>query len=143
MLIAGMSLLILAGLFIGYPYLTALDQGVMTLVQEHRSPMLDEVAVVFTLIGEFCNMLLFSALLTGLLLITRQWRQAIFAGSHPALHRAGEYSNQTLLRPYAPGSAERSADQLQHAQRSCLRGHSRYSCPLRFWQVADNHRECA
>ena len=53
----------------------------MTLVQEHRSPMLDEVAVTFTLIGEFRNMLMFSALLTVLLLLTRQWRQAIFAGS--------------------------------------------------------------
>ncbi|MHC8385281.1 bifunctional DedA family/phosphatase PAP2 family protein [Pseudomonas sp. LB3P14] len=80
-LITGMSFLILGGLFIGYPHLTALDQGVMTLVQEHRSPLLDEVAVTFTLIGEFRNMLLFSALLTGLLLLTRQWRQAIFAGS--------------------------------------------------------------
>jgi undecaprenyl-diphosphatase len=79
-LITGMSFLILVGLFIGYPHLTALDQGVMTLVQEHRSQMLDEVAVTFTLIGEFRNMLVFSALLTGLLLLTRQWRQAIFAG---------------------------------------------------------------
>ncbi|WP_460151899.1 bifunctional DedA family/phosphatase PAP2 family protein [Pseudomonas sp. S2_B07] len=81
MLIAGMSFLILLGLFIGYPHLTALDQGVMTLVQEHRSPMLDEVAVLFTLIGEFRNMLVFSGLLVALLLIARQWRQAIFAGS--------------------------------------------------------------
>ncbi|MHC8341211.1 bifunctional DedA family/phosphatase PAP2 family protein [Pseudomonas sp. HLT2-19-2] len=81
MFIAGMSFLILAGLFIGYPHLTALDQGVMTLVQEHRSPLLDEVAVTFTLIGEFRNMLIFSALLTALLLLTRQWRQAVFAGS--------------------------------------------------------------
>jgi undecaprenyl-diphosphatase len=78
--IASLGLLILAGLFIGYPHLTALDQGVMALVQEHRSPVLDEVAVTFTLIGEFRNMLLFSALLTGLLLLTRQWRQAVFAG---------------------------------------------------------------
>jgi membrane-associated phospholipid phosphatase len=77
--IAGMSLLILAGLFIGYPHLSALDQGVMTLVQEHRSPALDEVAVVFTLIGEFHYMLMFSGLLVALLLITRQWRHAIFA----------------------------------------------------------------
>ena len=81
LLIAGMSVLILAGLFIGYPYLNALDQGVMTLVQEHRSATLDEVAVTFTLIGEFRNMLIFSILLTGLLLLTRQWRQAVFAGS--------------------------------------------------------------
>lgn len=79
--ICSMSLAILIGLFISYPYLTALDQGVMTLVQEHRQPMLDELAVAFTLIGEFRNMLLFSALLTGLLLVCRQWRQAIFAGS--------------------------------------------------------------
>ncbi|MGY2441104.1 bifunctional DedA family/phosphatase PAP2 family protein [Pseudomonas sp. SDO52101_S400] len=78
--ISSMSLLILIGLFVGYPYLTALDQGVMTLVQEHRSAALDEVAVVFTLIGEFRNMLGFSILLTGLLLLCRQWRQAIFAG---------------------------------------------------------------
>ncbi|MDR9752978.1 bifunctional DedA family/phosphatase PAP2 family protein [Pseudomonas sp. SZMC_28357] len=78
--IAGLGLLILIGLFIGYPYLTALDQGVMTLVQEHRSGWLDEVAVTFTLIGEFRNMLLFSGLLTVLLLLARQWRQAIFVG---------------------------------------------------------------
>jgi undecaprenyl-diphosphatase len=78
--ISSMSLAILIGLFIGYPYLTALDQGVMTLVQEHRQPVLDELAVVFTLIGEFRNMLMFSIVLTGLLLLCRQWRQAIFAG---------------------------------------------------------------
>jgi membrane protein DedA with SNARE-associated domain len=81
LVIAGMSFLILVGLFIGYPHLTALDQGVMTLIQEHRGPTLDEVAVTFTLIGEFHNMLLFSILLTALLLLTRQWRQALFAGS--------------------------------------------------------------
>ncbi|MED7669346.1 phosphatase PAP2 family protein [Pseudomonas moraviensis subsp. stanleyae] len=78
--IGSMSLLILIGLFIGYPYLTALDNGVMTLVQEHRQPVLDEIAVTLTLIGEFRNMLLFSALLVVLLLLCKQWRQAIFAG---------------------------------------------------------------
>jgi undecaprenyl-diphosphatase len=77
--ISSMSLLILIGLFIGYPYLTALDQGVMTLVQEHRQPVLDEVAVTLTLIGEFRNMLMFSALLVALLLLCRQWRHALFA----------------------------------------------------------------
>jgi undecaprenyl-diphosphatase len=74
-----MSLLILIGLFIGYPYLHALDQGVMTLVQEHRSRCSMNCGD-FTLIGEFRNMLMFSALLTGLLLLCRQWRPAIFAG---------------------------------------------------------------
>ncbi|MDM8192942.1 phosphatase PAP2 family protein [Pseudomonas koreensis] len=79
--IGSMSLLILIGLFIGYPYLTALDNGVMTLVQEHRQPALDEIAVTLTLIGEFRNMLLFSALLVVLLLLCKQWRQAMFAGA--------------------------------------------------------------
>lgn len=79
--IGGMSLLILIGLFIGYPYLAALDNGVMTLVQEHRQPALDEIAVTLTLIGEFRNMLLFSALLVVLLLLCKQWRQAMFAGA--------------------------------------------------------------
>ena len=45
-----MSLLIL-GFVDWVPYLTALDQGVMTLVQEHRQPMLDEIAGDFSLIG--------------------------------------------------------------------------------------------
>lgn len=79
-LIAGIGLVILIGLFIGFRYLTAFDQGLMALVQEHRSPTLDEIAVTFTLIGEFRNMLIFSTLVTGLLLLARQWRQAIFAG---------------------------------------------------------------
>jgi len=78
--ISSMSLLILIGMFIGYPYLTALDQGVMTLVQEHRQPALDEIAVTLTLIGEFRNMLLFSALLVILLLLCKQWRHALFTG---------------------------------------------------------------
>ncbi|WP_434595214.1 bifunctional DedA family/phosphatase PAP2 family protein [Pseudomonas sp. R4-83] len=79
--IGSMSLLILIGLFIGYPYLTALDQGVMTLVQEHRQPALDEIAVTLTLIGEFRNMLMFSALLVILLLVCKQWRHAMFTGA--------------------------------------------------------------
>lgn len=79
--IGSMSLLILIGLFIGYPYLTALDNGVMTLVQEHRQPALDEIAVTLTLIGEFRNMLMFSALLVILLLVCKQWRHALFTGA--------------------------------------------------------------
>ncbi len=79
-LIAGIGLVILIGLFIGFRYLTAFDQGLMALVQEHRGPTLDEIAVTFTLIGEFRYMLIVCSLVTGLLLLARQWRQAIFAG---------------------------------------------------------------
>ncbi|WP_260958195.1 bifunctional DedA family/phosphatase PAP2 family protein [Pseudomonas citri] len=79
-LIAGLGLVILIGLFSGFRYLTAFDQGLMALVQEHRSPALDEIAVTFTLIGEFRNMLVICALVTALLLLARQWRPALFAG---------------------------------------------------------------
>ncbi|WP_458131419.1 bifunctional DedA family/phosphatase PAP2 family protein [Pseudomonas sp. R3-41] len=79
-LIAGIGLVILIGLFIGFRYLTAFDQGLMALVQEHRSATLDEIAVTFTLIGEFRYMLIVCSLVTALLLLARQWRQAIFAG---------------------------------------------------------------
>lgn len=81
LLISGLSLVILGGLFIGYSHLTAFDQGLMTLVQEHRSPLLDELAVMFTQLGEFKHMLVISAALTILLLVTRQWRHMIFAGA--------------------------------------------------------------
>lgn len=81
LLIAGLSLVILAGLFIGYPYLTYFDQGLMALVQEHRGPAMDQAMVILTQLGEFRTMLFASALLTALLLIARQWRQAIFAGT--------------------------------------------------------------
>jgi len=80
-LMAGLSLLVLTGLFIGYPYLTHFDQGLIALVQEHRSPSLDRIMVMLTQIGEFRAMLLISAALTLLLLATRQWRPAVFAGS--------------------------------------------------------------
>ncbi|MCU1751046.1 bifunctional DedA family/phosphatase PAP2 family protein [Pseudomonas sp. 6D_7.1_Bac1] len=80
-LIASLSLVILGGLFIGYPHLGAIDQGLMALVQEHRSPALDEVAVMLTQVGDFKNMLVISAALTILLLVTRQWRHLIFAAS--------------------------------------------------------------
>ena len=79
-LIAGLSLVIVGGLFIGYPHLHALDQGVMALIQEHRSPQMDQWAVMVTQVGEFRNMLMISAALTLLLLITRQWRPMFFVG---------------------------------------------------------------
>lgn len=81
LLMSGLSLLILAGLFIGYPYLTQFDQGLIALVQEHRNPTLDKIMVMVTQIGEFRAMFIISAVLTLLLLALRQWRHAVFAGA--------------------------------------------------------------
>lgn len=78
-LIALLSLLMLTGLFLGWPYLTHFDQGLMTLVQEHRSKAADTFVVMVTQLGDFKTQLAAAALLVALLLATRQWRQAIFA----------------------------------------------------------------
>ncbi|CAI8719610.1 MULTISPECIES: bifunctional DedA family/phosphatase PAP2 family protein [Pseudomonas] len=80
-LIAGMSLLALTGLFFGWPYLTQFDQGLMTLIQENRSRAIDGTVVLITRLGDFRTQFFLGGLLTGLLLLARQWRPAIFAGS--------------------------------------------------------------
>ncbi|MCF5543967.1 bifunctional DedA family/phosphatase PAP2 family protein [Pseudomonas salomonii] len=75
------SLTLLIALFIGYPHLNHFDQGLSALVQEHRSPWLDEVMVRITQLGEFRKMFIASAIFTGLLLVARQWRHAVFVGA--------------------------------------------------------------
>ncbi|MBC3468044.1 VTT domain-containing protein, partial [Pseudomonas sp. RW10S2] len=79
-LIAGLSLVALAGVFLGWPYLHEFDQGVMTLVQEHRSKAFDSAVVIVTRLGDFKTQFFLGGLLTGLLLLARQWRHALFAG---------------------------------------------------------------
>ncbi|MGC7841659.1 bifunctional DedA family/phosphatase PAP2 family protein [Pseudomonas wayambapalatensis] len=79
-LIAGLSLVALAGIFLGWPYLHEFDQGVMTLVQEHRSKAFDSAVVIVTRLGDFKTQFFLGGLLTGLLLLARQWRHALFAG---------------------------------------------------------------
>ncbi|NIE75611.1 phosphatase PAP2 family protein [Pantoea sp. Ap-967] len=79
-LIAGLSFIALTAVFLGWPYLQAFDQGVMTLVQEHRSQMIDGAVVLVTRLGDFKTQFYLGGVLTGLLLLTRQWRHALFAG---------------------------------------------------------------
>ncbi|UMZ11365.1 bifunctional DedA family/phosphatase PAP2 family protein [Pseudomonas sp. MPFS] len=81
LLMSGLSLALLLGLFIGYPYLAQFDQGLIALVQEHRDPALDRIMVMVTQIGEFRAMFIISAALTLLLVLLRQWRHALFAGA--------------------------------------------------------------
>jgi undecaprenyl-diphosphatase len=77
--IAVLSLVILAGLFMGWPYLTDFDQGLMTLVQEHRSEAAQNIVILITSIGDFKAQLLAACVLVIALLIARQWRHAAFA----------------------------------------------------------------
>lgn len=80
-LIALASLIMLTALFFGFPYLDALDNGLKTLVQEHRSEAAEMFVVIVTRIGDFRTQFMVAALVTVLLLVTRQWRPALFACS--------------------------------------------------------------
>lgn len=108
-LIAGMSFLALTGVFLGWPYLHEFDQGVMTLVQEHRSQAIDGAVVLVTRLGDFRTQLFLGGLLTGLLLLARQWRHAMFAAG--ALMGTA-FANGTLKWLFARARPEVLSDPL-------------------------------
>ena len=78
-LIAAVSLVMLVALFIGFPHLSQFDQGLMTLIQEHRSHVLDGSIVLITRLGDFRTQLVVAGVLVVMLLLARQWRPAVFA----------------------------------------------------------------
>jgi undecaprenyl-diphosphatase len=80
-LAAILNLLALAALLIGWPHLHTLDQGLMTLIQEQRHPLLDSAMVLVTRMGDHSTQVAAGVLLVLLLLFARRWRAAIFAGS--------------------------------------------------------------
>lgn len=77
-LIAVTCLILLSAVFLGWPYLAQLDQGVMALVQEHRSDIAENFVIVVTGLGDFRTQFYAAALLLIVLLVTRHWRHAIF-----------------------------------------------------------------
>lgn len=77
---AGLSLVMLIGLFIGWPFLVQLDQGLLALVQEQRNHSLDNLMVLITRVGDFHTQLAAAILLCLLLLFVQQWRALLFAG---------------------------------------------------------------
>lgn len=74
LLTAAASLALLMGLMLSWPHLSQLDQGLLTLVQEHRSPTLDSLMVLITRLGDMHTQLAAAILLCLILLATRQWR---------------------------------------------------------------------
>ncbi|MDP3815951.1 bifunctional DedA family/phosphatase PAP2 family protein [Pseudomonas sp.] len=80
LLAAGLSLALLIGLMYSWPQLTQLDQGLLALIQEQRSASLDSLMVLVTRLGDFQTQLAAGVLLCLVLLATRQWRMASFAG---------------------------------------------------------------
>ncbi|EGH41948.1 DedA:phosphoesterase, PA-phosphatase related protein, partial [Pseudomonas syringae pv. pisi str. 1704B] len=78
-LISALSLMLVAALFFGFPLLADFDNGLMTLIQEHRSETTQHIVVFVTSIGDFRAQLLAASLLIIVLAVARQWRHAAFA----------------------------------------------------------------
>jgi undecaprenyl-diphosphatase len=77
-LIALTCFVLLTAVFLGWPLLAHFDQGVMTVVQANRSEAAEAYAVVITSLGDFRTQFYAAALLLILMIVTRQWRHAIF-----------------------------------------------------------------
>lgn len=78
---AGLSGALLILLLIGFPHLHALDQGLITLVQEHRGSTADTLALLITGMGNFGTQIAAGVLVTLLLLIARRLHAALFLAS--------------------------------------------------------------
>lgn len=76
---ASVGLVALIALFIGWPHLVDLDQGLMTLIQEQRSTHTDMFAQSITHLGDFTTQLAVGVLLCLLLMAAKQWRSALFS----------------------------------------------------------------
>ena len=108
-LIALVSFILLAAVFLGWPYLAQLDQGVMTLVQEHRSATAETFVVLVTGLGDFRTQFCAAGLLLLILLATRQWRHAIFACSTTL---GAAIINQSMKHTFARARPEVLAEPL-------------------------------
>lgn len=108
-LIALTCLILLIGVFLGWPYLAHLDQGVMTLVQEHRSAAAENFVVLVTGLGDFRTQFCAAAVLLIILVMTRQWRHAIFAC---ATTLGAAIINQSMKHTFARARPEVLAEPL-------------------------------
>jgi membrane protein DedA with SNARE-associated domain len=77
----GLSLALLIAMVIGWPHLDALDQGLMTLVQEQRQAHLDQWIGTLTRLGDFHIQFAAAVALCSLLLLARRWRHLLLAAS--------------------------------------------------------------
>lgn len=76
---AGLCALSLLALSLYWPQMQALDQGAMSLLQQTRDPMLDQILVFITRLGDLPVQMAIAVLLFGLLWWAGYRRQAVFA----------------------------------------------------------------
>lgn len=99
---AGLSGALLLALLLGIPRLGALDQGLIALLQEHRSASLDGLAMLVTGLGDLRTQLAAGVLLTLLLLLARRSHAALFAASCMLLTALATTSLKQLLARARP-----------------------------------------
>ncbi len=124
-LVTAMCLVLLAGVFLGWPHLVHFDQGIMTLVQEHRGPTADRIAVALTKMGDFRTQFALAVVLCAVLAALRQWRVAQFALGTLLFTALG---NQMMKHVFARARPEVMADPLSTF--SMPSGHSSASFAL-------------
>jgi undecaprenyl-diphosphatase len=108
-LIALSAFILLIAVFLGWPHLVHLDHGIMALVQEHRSAAAENFVIIVTGLGDFRTQLCAAALLLVVLLVTRQWRHAIFAC---ATTLGAAVVNQSMKHTFARARPEVLSDPL-------------------------------
>lgn len=77
-LAAGLCLISLLGLSIAWPQMQALDQGLMSLIQQTRYPLMDQLMVFITRLGDLSIQLGVGLLLVALLAVAKHWQSACF-----------------------------------------------------------------
>ncbi|GGJ97258.1 bifunctional DedA family/phosphatase PAP2 family protein [Pseudomonas matsuisoli] len=76
---AGLCFVLFAALFFALPHLEALDNGLISVIQDARQPTWDRVVAFTTGLGDFDAQLLAAIALCASLAALRQWRAAGFA----------------------------------------------------------------
>jgi len=78
---AGLCLLALITLLLGFSHLQSLDSGLMNLIQAHRSKTLDTPAILITCLGNTLCQIVIGVLLITLLLLFKQWQAFRFSAA--------------------------------------------------------------
>ncbi|KXU36761.1 phosphoesterase [Ventosimonas gracilis] len=78
---AGLCLLALITLSLGFSHLQSLDNGLMNLIQAHRSKTLDTAAILITGLGNSLCQIVIGLLLITVLLLFKQWRAFCFSAA--------------------------------------------------------------
>ena len=99
---SGLGAAMLTSLLLGWRHLNEFDHGLLALLQSERNAALDGLVVLITRLGDLSTQLALAGLLLTLLLLSRQWRAALFAGSALLLTALSNSALKHLLERQRP-----------------------------------------